>query len=1207
MIRPSQPLTPKTRLFLVLALGGIVITLFGIALVDYLSTLRTTEDMDRYNLSIGLARTTDNYFQLAISKGKSFVILKDQKNKELMLSYFQKAKEAFGRLSGLEVDPEGQRLLYRLGSELRAMEFPLGILAQKAKKSDPDERLYRLYLKDATMGFDGASQGYVDHLIVKILAAKKKTTNRLRNDLLLAFLGALLAFGGMGVGFVTARQLNQTLVSETLHKERNLILDDVTEEAIMIHDQGVIVEANPALCRLLGYSPEEVIGQHVSKFSDPESTVKTQEYLRRGYPAGSYEITGIRKDGSKFPLLIHGRDIQFQGKKMRVSSGWDLTEWKIAEEALQEGRERFERFNEVTREGILIHENGIIVDMNGALEEITGRLRGELIGTDGSLVLSAESYAKVQAFRKKGYPKVPYEIEIRKRDGSLLPVEVQGREFRFKGKNLRVASFWDLRERKKAEEELKISEEKFRSFIENSYDLFHMMGLDTTVFYISPSLERILGYETDELMGRRFVEWVHPGDSERVREVLGELLNSKGATVRTEMRFRHKDGSFRVLESTLVNLLEKPSVRGVVVNSRDITDKKTTEEDLRRSEAKFRGLIEQSHDLITVLDKEGNRLYESPALERILGFKPGERRGSTFETQPPEQRELARKIYEQVLANPGVPFSAQLKAQHKDGHFIDAEMVITNLLDDPAVKGIVVNGRDVTARLQTEEALRKSEELFRSLIEKSNDVISLVGRDGTTLYVSPSVQKVMGYDPSDRIGRPFHEILFPDDVPVIQKYFEYVLSHPGEAVTTKARVLHKEGMWREIEGTATNHLDNPDVGGIILNYRDVTERVLAETEARENQERYRSLVESMPDAVLVHDENKILFANTAAVQLLGAESFERILDRHFLDLVPFEFRDEVQGRIRTTMKEGVSNEPAERKILRMDGKPIEVLVTSVPFQDRGRRVVLAILSDISGRKEAERKAQRFQRLAALGELAAGMAHEIRNPTAAISGQAQYILKKITEENPSYESLKDILVQCERLETLVRDTLDYSPEKTFEERTETTPRALMGRALWLAQTQFGPSHSRIQVVMDVPEDIPAILVHPNRMERVLVNLILNAFQAMPAEGGHLLLKAKIKENKALLRVQDDGKGFTDEELSRLFEPFYTSRKMGSGLGLAICQKIVGEHQGVIKAEKVSPHGAAFFIELPIKNTETKIEPPRHQVTKKDEEGPTGSDL
>ncbi len=208
-----------------------------------------------------------------------------------------------------------------------------------------------------------------------------------------------------------------------------------------------------------------------------------------------------------------------------------------------------------------------------------------------------------------------------------------------------------------------------------------------------------------------------------------------------------------------------------------------------------------------------------------------------------------------------------------------------------------------------------------------------------------------------------------------------------------------------------------------------------------------------------------------------------------------------------------------------------------------------------------------------------MAHEIRNPIAAISAQAQYLLKKIGEGSSSYDQLKDIVQQCDRLETLVRDTPDYSPERKFEDRTEVPARDLLQKALWLAQTQFGPSHARVQVEMDLPPDLPSLKIHPTRMERVLVNLILNAFQAMP-QGGKLLLRVGSDEKRMVLRVEDNGKGITDTEMTRLFEPFFTSRKMGSGLGLAICQKIVEEHQGQIRVERVEPHGAAFIVDLPL---------------------------
>ncbi len=805
-------------------------------------------------------------------------------------------------------------------------------------------------------------------------------------------------------------------------------------------------------------------------------------------------------------------------------------------------------------------------------------------------------------------------------------------------------------------------------------------------------------------MGRSSLELLHPEDQALADGLFNKLLEKPGATEIVLLRFRHKEGHYVTVDVRATNLLEDPDVGGVVVNYRDVSEKKRTEEALRRSEAKFRGLIENSYDLITLLDPQGRRIYESPSLERILGYRPGERKGNTFETQPPEDQEKARKVFAEALANPGVPFKVELRAKHKDGHLIHAEMVLTNLLDNPAVGGIVVNGRDVTAKVKAEEALRRSEEHFRNLIEKSHDVISLIQRDGLTHYVSPSVKKVLGYDPGERLGRPFHEIVHPDDLQGIQKFFQYLIRNPNVTVTSEARVRHKDGRWRHVEGSATNLLDNPDIASIVLNYRDITEKVEAEEEkrrseenfrnliekapdavlvtqdekivyvnpkilnllgyddeeellgkpgvfivhpddqktvsqriktlaeggktypaeigllrrdgavlpvetssigiqfqgkaaimvmlrdmtgrkqaeaaARENQERYRSLVESMPDAVMVHDEENILFVNPAAVRLFGAGHEDELLGKPFWIIVPSEFQEAVRGRIKATIEKGAFNEPVERKLRRLDQSIVDVLVTSGPFSDRGRRVVLAIFSDITARKEAERKAQRYQRLAALGELAAGMAHEIRNPTAAISAQAQYLLKKTESRSASLEQLKDIIQQCDRLETLVHDTLDYSPERKFEERAEIPARDLLQKALWLAQTQFGPSHARVQVELDLPNDLPSLNIHPTRMERVLVNLILNGFQAMP-DGGKLLLKASCDEKGMVLRVEDNGKGISDAEMARLFEPFFTSRKMGSGLGLAICQKIVEEHQGQIRVERVEPHGAAFIVDLPLR--------------------------
>lgn len=1179
-----KPLSPKTRLAIVFSIGVIVVVLFGLTLSDFLSARKRLETVHRYTDAIVLARQTDADFQLAISKGKNFAILKDEKNKRLMMDYFQKAKDSFSRLEAIEQDPTSQDLLYKLGASLRAVEFPLGILAATAKKTDRAETLYRRHLMDITIAFDNSSQAYVDQLGKRINDIQQRSNFRIRLDLLLALLGALLALVGMGFGLAIAGNLSRALDKEKELEGRFRVLNEVAEEAVMIHDKGVIAEVNPALCRMLGYSEEEMVGRHVAQFQDVAATQQLAQYLRKGYPEGSYEIVAVRKDGTTFPLLVHGRDFDYKGRRMRVSSGWDLTEWKKAEAEVKENRERFERFAEVAKEGILVHENGIVVDMNPTLEQMTDWTRADLVGTDGMKVLSPDSQAIIQGFRKTGYPKDPYEISLCRRDGSTIPVEVHGREFTFGGKKLRVASLWDLRERKKAEEAVRKSEERFKRFASVTEEGIYIHD-DGVIVDANETLARMVGRPVRELIGGREFFFQQPKRDQQ----LEEFKKSGFPAANYELEVFRKDGSSFPAE-VHGSSFALGGKRLRVVSLWDIRDRKKAEEELRISEEKFRSFIENSYDLFHMMGLDTTVFYISPSVQRILGHGPEDLTGRRFvEWVHPDDEGAVIGLLDRIMVSAGTTIRAELRFRHKDGSYRVLESSFVNLMGNTAVRGIVANSRDITERKRAEEALRKSEELFRAIIEKSHDVTSLVGRDGSILYVSPSIQKVVGFSPAERIGRPFYELIYPEDRPKMMGFYDFVLKHPGETVSGRARILHKEGMWREVEGTATNHLDNPDVGAIILNYRDITEKVLAEERALENQERYRSLVESMPDAVLVHDDKKVLFVNPAALRLTRALSEKDLIETPFWDMIPFEGRENVLQRVRRVMDEGLSNEPAERTIFRKDGSPVEVLVTSVPFMDRGRRVVLAILSDVSARKEAERKAQRFQRLAALGEMAAGMAHEIRNPTAAISVQAQYLLRKTAVESPTYESLKDIIVQCERLETLVRDTLDYSPEKHFEERTEVTPRALLDRALWLAQAQFGPSHARTQVVLDAPEDQAVIPVHPTRMERVLVNLVINAFQAMPETGGHLLLKSEIKGKYHVFRIEDDGKGFTEEEMARLFEPFYTSRKMGSGLGLAICQKIVGEHQGQIRAERVSPHGAAFIIEIPVKRAGPKPDP------------------
>ena len=503
----------------------------------------------------------------------------------------------------------------------------------------------------------------------------------------------------------------------------------------------------------------------------------------------------------------------------------------------------------------------------------------------------------------------------------------------------------------------------------------------------------------------------------------------------------------------LTNLLENPAVGGIVINARDVTDQKRAEVALRQSEAKFRSMIENSHDLITIVDANGNRIYESPTISKVLGYEVGERQGNAFEYQAPEDLEENRRLFTEVLAHPGVPYKTETKFRHKEGHFIRAEVVLTNLLDDPAVKGIVVNSRDVTDKLKAQEALRHSEEYFRNLIENSNDVISLVEADMKTRYVSPSLKKVMGYESEERAGKSFLDLIHPEDRPVVVKRFAKFMAQHGATDTLEVRALHKNGTYRHVEAIATNLLHHPVMKAIIFNYRDVTER-----------------------------------------------------------------------------------------------------------------------------KQAEQTLMKFERLSAIGQMAAGMAHEIRNPLSAISTAGQILKRR--EEKTGEKGFGEMIVEnSERLERLIQDTLGYArSEKTVpQEAFPLTP--LLESAARLTQIQFGPSHKTIKVEWKLPPDPLTVFAPPQRIQQIMMNLILNAYQSM-APGGTLTLELKKEGDWALIRVRDTGPGIKDVDMARLFEPFFTTKETGSGLGLALSQRIAKECGGEIKAENGTPTGSIFTLWLPL---------------------------
>ena len=269
----------------------------------------------------------------------------------------------------------------------------------------------------------------------------------------------------------------------------------------------------------------------------------------------------------------------------------------------------------------------------------------------------------------------------------------------------------------------------------------------------------------------------------------------------------------------------------------EITERKQIELVLRESEKYFRSLIENSQEVIVVLNSDGTIRYQSPSAQHVTKYSPKVRQGSSiFEFVHPDDLPRLARQFEEMKASPGATVHSEFRGLWKDGLWHDVEGSARNLLHDPVVAGIVVNFRDITERKQAEEKLQNSERYFRSLIQNALDATIVMGKDGLISYGSPAIEPARGYKPEEVIGTDGFSEVHPEDLPKAVNVYNELMHNPDTPIRAEARVRHKDGSWRVVEAIARNLLDDPTVGGIVINYRDVTERRQA---AEKLQELYR--------------------------------------------------------------------------------------------------------------------------------------------------------------------------------------------------------------------------------------------------------------------------------------------------------------------------------------------------------------------------------
>jgi two-component system sporulation sensor kinase A len=499
-------------------------------------------------------------------------------------------------------------------------------------------------------------------------------------------------------------------------------------------------------------------------------------------------------------------------------------------------------------------------------------------------------------------------------------------------------------------------------------------------------------------------------------------------------------------------------------------------------------------------------------------------------------------------------------------------------LSDPKRSLRLVLARDVTEQTASAEALSRSEALFRALVANASEALVLMTPDGRVAFASSSISNVIGFTPEERVGSHSSTLLHPDDQPKVWEIFKQCLADPSRTYTFESRIRHKDGHWVHTAAKLRNFLDDPNIGALALNYRDVSAERAANDALAESERFYRALIEGFTDIVLIYRaDGQIDFENPETLsQKLGYTRAELQAQGPFSIIHPEDLAATLK-RIEQA-KQGVKElESLELRLRSKDGRWLN-------FQSHAQnllgntvvRGMLVTLRDVTQVRAAQNQMLQLERLAAIGRAAAGLSHEIRNPLAIIASHLD-LLENQLEGRAAQRDVEGMRRQVARLNALVQDVLERSRGGELRPE-EASANDLAARALKAAQIRFGPAAERVDVALDLAQPGPRLVADLPQMERVLTNLILNAYQAM-RHGGALILATRAEGAEVVFEISDNGEGIPEANLARIFEPFFTTKDTGSGLGLWMCRAMVEDHGGSLAAENLKPRGCCFRVRLP----------------------------